>query len=93
MPKHIRHGVMDVASTTWDNIKEAVNKVTAKKEGFRREEEEEGMNRKHIMLAIIILIIALIVANYMGYIELPSFLSDILPRKAAPASHLQYFFF
>ena len=101
MPKHIRHGIMDdikqVATTTFDNAKEAINKATAK-EGFhgRREEEPKvmfGLTKKQLMTAIIILIIFLVVAHYMGWIELPSFIADVLPRKAAPPSHLQYFFF
>ena len=94
MPKHIRHGVMDVVNTTWDNMKEAVNKATAK-EGYhgRREEDPKIMGLTKKQITIIAVILFILLAHCMGWITLPACIADMLPRKSAPASHLQYFFF
>jgi hypothetical protein len=45
-----------------------------------------------VMAILFIIILALFAAHYMGYMTLPGPLAN-LPRKVAPASHLQYFFF
>ncbi len=45
-----------------------------------------------IIAILMIIILGLFSAHYFGYITLPGPLAGI-PRKAAPASHLQYFFF
>jgi hypothetical protein len=98
MPKHIRHGAWDkfkeAASETVDNMKESLHKATAK-EGYHGRMEEEpkimGLTKKQI--AIIAVILFILLAHCMGWITLPAFIADMLPRKSAPASHLQYFFF
>ena len=98
MPKHIRHGAWDkfkeAASETVENAREYVNKATAK-EGYRGRMEEEpkimGLTKKQI--AIIAVILFILLAHCMGWITLPACFADMLPRKSAPASHLQYFFF
>jgi hypothetical protein len=45
-----------------------------------------------VIAILLILILALFAAHYMGYMTLPGPLAN-LPRKSAPAAHLQYFFF
>ena len=94
MPKHIRHGVLDVVSDTVNNIKESLHKATAK-EGYHGRIEEEpkimGLTKKQITIIAVILFILL--AHCMGWITLPACIADMLPSKSAPASHLQYFFF
>ncbi len=45
-----------------------------------------------VIAILFIIILALFAAHYMGYMTLPGPLAN-LPRKVAPASHLQYFFF
>ena len=96
MPKHIRHGKWaDAFDETVKNAKEYINKATAPKEGYRGRMEEEpkimGLTKKQI--AIIAVILFILLAHCMGWITLPAFIADMLPRKSAPASHLQYFFF
>jgi hypothetical protein len=44
-------------------------------------------------MALLLIVLIAAIAHYMGYITLPGPLADMIPRKAAPASHLQYFFF
>lgn len=98
MPKHIRHGAWDkfkqAASETAANARDYVNKATAKEKFHGRMEEEPiimGLTKKQI--AIIAVILFILLAHCMGWITLPSCIADMLPRKSAPASHLQYFFF
>jgi hypothetical protein len=99
MPKHIRHGAWDdfkkAASETADNARDYINKATAPKEGYRGRMEEDpkimGLTKKQI--AIIAVILFILLAHCMGWITLPACIADMLPRKSAPASHLQYFFF
>ena len=95
MPKHIRHGAWDkfkeAASETVDNARDYVNKATAKH--IRMEEEPKIMGLTKKQIAIIAVILFILLAHCMGWITLPSVIADMLPRKSAPASHLQYFFF
>ena len=45
-----------------------------------------------VIAILMLIILGVVAAHYMGYITLPGPLAGI-PRKSAPASHLQYFFF
>ena len=89
MPKHIRNrdnrhyareqSVMDKVNNYIDSFK---------KQHIRTPKQTMGW----IMAILMIIILGVVAAHYMGYITLPGPLGKI-PRKAAPASHLQYFFF
>jgi hypothetical protein len=76
-------------------MKDSLHEATGKKEGFYGRIEEEpkimGLTKKQITIIAVILFILL--AHCMGWITLPACIADMLPRKSAPASHLQYFFF
>ena len=63
------------------------------KEGYRADAPKENDTMRKVLIALLLIVLIAIVAHYMGYITLPGPLADMIPRKAAPASHLQYFFF
>ena len=95
-PVRQQHGAF--SSQYYECLKQKAGRFINGNQPYGRIRHNEGAVKKegnynNIMMAIIVLIIALVAAHYMGYITLPDFLADILPRKAAPASHLQYFFF
>jgi hypothetical protein len=89
MPKHIRnrdnrHYARE--QTVMDKVNDYF--VSFKKQYIRTPKQTMGW----IMAILMIIILGVVAAHYMGYITLPGPLSGI-PRKAAPPSHLQYFFF
>ncbi len=63
------------------------------KEGYRADASDENNRLRNFLIALLILFLLIGIAHYMGFITLPGPLADMIPRKAAPASHLQYFFF
>jgi hypothetical protein len=92
MPKHIRnrdnrqHRMNDCSYLSGlDYIKCEAKKI---QDSYTSPKQAMGW----IMAILMIIILGAVAAHYMGYITLPGPLAGI-PRKAAPASHLQYFFF
>jgi hypothetical protein len=73
--------------TIGDKVKDAYYKMTGK---HIRTPSQSVTG--WIMAILLLLVLGVFAAHYMGYITLPGPLGKI-PRKAAPASHLQYFFF
>jgi len=93
MPKHIRnrdnrqHRINNCPCSTWDLRCKYENNCLVPHH-IRTPKQTLGW----IAAIIMIIILLVVVAHYFGYITLPGILGKI-PRKAAPASHLQYFFF
>ena len=100
MPKHIRDNRqrMDQCSHlsgTTDYIKckatTMYNQFTNQPGMYIRSNPKQTMGT--IFVLLLLLVAGLVAAHYMGYITLPAAVGNLIPRKAAPASHLQYFFF
>ena len=76
----------------WCRVKTSIMGIP--KEGYRADAPKEEKNTmRNVLVALLLLMLIAAVAHYMGYITLPGAIADMIPRKAAPASHLQYFFF
>ena len=92
MPKHIRnrdnrqHRMKDCSQLSF------LDRVNCEAENLKDRYNTPKQAMGWIMAILMIIILGLFAAQYMGYITLPGPLAGI-PRKSAPASHLQYFFF
>ena len=93
MPKHIRDNKnYPQGMTMMDKAKMKVEEIKAQGMGmYIRTNPKQAMGTVIILLLLVVL--GLVAAHYMGYITLPAAVAKYVPRKAAPASHLQYFFF
>jgi hypothetical protein len=90
MPKHIRNRNNRQNKPAMEKVGDELKMLSAKM-GYHIRAPSQSVGG-WVMAILMILILGVVIAHYMGYITLPGPLGKI-PRKAAPPSHLQYFFF